>query len=180
VINRAINENNDRMVASKESMADVQDGQALANLDSALLAGRYCKVLGHCLARALGETTAKERLMLLWRYDQNLQLGEIGRLMGIHQSNVTRQLLRLQEKLRLAIIEALGSQYHLSSSAIQECLADVVDNPQTSVSLMTLITETLSRANIPVADSDPAGTYVQAHRPPRPAGSESNSNEAAS
>ena len=49
--------------------------------------------------------------MLLWRYEQNLQLGEIAHLMGIHQSNVTRQLLRLQARLREAVIGNLAEQY---------------------------------------------------------------------
>jgi RNA polymerase sigma-70 factor len=142
VLNRAINEGNERMVASSDDIGNVPDRKALQNLESALLADRYSKVLSESLSHALREITATERLMLLWRYEQNLQLGEIAHLMGIHQSNVTRQLLRLQAKLRAAVIETLASQYQMSSSAIQECLADVVENPQSTVSLMSLIKET--------------------------------------
>lgn len=142
VLNRAINDKNERKVTSSECVADVPDCQALANLESALLADRYSKILSESLSRAFREISAKERLMLLWRYEQNLQLGEIAHLMGIHQSNVTRQLLRLQARLREAVIGNLAEQYQMSSSAIQECLATVVENPQCLMCLVSLIKET--------------------------------------
>lgn len=142
VINRAINDRNERKLASDESVGDIRDDRAVANLESTMRAKRYGKILRESLAHALRQTTVKERLMLLWRYDQNLQLGEIAELLGIHQSNVTRQLVRLQVRLREAVVRALASQYQLSSLAIQECLADLVENPQISISLMSLIKET--------------------------------------
>jgi RNA polymerase sigma-70 factor len=139
VINRAINDRHEITVTADEDIADVPDRQAVANLESALLADRYTEVLRTSLVRALGEITAEERLLLLWRYEQNLQLGEIAQLMGIHQSNVTRQLLRLQARIRELVVEILASQYHLSVLAIEECLADAVANPQNSISLVNLV-----------------------------------------
>jgi RNA polymerase sigma-70 factor (ECF subfamily) len=139
VINRAINDRSERRLASDEGVGDIPDSRALTNLDATLRARRYGSILSESLSQALREITAKERLMLLWRYEQNLQLGEIAQLMGIHQSNVTRQLLRLQTRLRVSVVQRLASQHQMSASAIEECLAEVVDNPQISIPLMSLI-----------------------------------------
>lgn len=135
VINRAINESNERKVVMEECVADIPDGRALASFDSALRAGRYGKILCDSLEEALRQLAPAERLMLLWRYDQNMPLGDIADLMGIHQSNVTRRLVRIQARLRDSVIDILASQHQLSPAAIQECLADVVENPLISVSL---------------------------------------------
>lgn len=139
VIHRAINDRNERKPAADEGLVDVPDGRALTNLESSLRAQRYGNILRQSLAQALCEINEKERLMLLWRYEQNLQLGEIARLMGIHQANVTRQMVRLHAKLRESVVERLATQHHMSASAIEECLADVVDNPQISIPLIALI-----------------------------------------
>ena len=142
VINRAINERNERKVVMEECVADIPDGRALASFDSALRAGRYGKILSDSLEEALRQLAPAERLMLLWRYDQNMPLGDIADLMGIHQSNVTRRLVRIQARLRESVVGLLASQHQLSAAAIQECLDDVVENPLISVSLTTLIKET--------------------------------------
>jgi len=139
VIHRAINDRNERKIVSDEIDAEVPDGRALANLESSLRAQRYGNPLSESLSEALAEITEKERLMLLWRYEQNLQLGQIARLMGIHQANVTRQMHRLQSKLRESVVQRLTMQHGMSASAIEECLADVVDNPQMSIPLLALI-----------------------------------------
>jgi len=142
VVNRAINHSNERRVASDEIVTDIPDSRAIVNIESALRAGRYAKALTESLAQAFQTLTARERLMLLWRYEDNLQLGEIAKLLGIHQSNVTRQLLRLQARLRETVIQALASQHHLVSSAIQECLSDITENPHLSISLSDLMKDT--------------------------------------
>ncbi len=77
--------------------------------------------------------------MLLWRYQDGLQLGQIARLLGIHQSNVTRQLERMQGKLRDDVIATLASKHGLSRSAIQECLEDIVENPRHQVSILEFV-----------------------------------------
>jgi len=155
VINRAINDRNERKASSYDDVGDIPDCRAITNLESNVRAQRYGRILSDSLARALCGITAKERLMLLWRYDENLQLGEIAALMGIHQSNVTRQLLRLQARLRESVIQAMATQHGMSSSAIQECLADVVDNPQVSIPLMSLIKQLPKPATVVVDTNSP-------------------------
>lgn len=165
VINRAINDRNEKKPAADEDLADVADGRALTNLESSLRAERYGTVLRESLAQALGETNEKERLMLLWRYEQNLQLGEIARLMGIHQANVTRQMVRLHTKLRESVVERLATQYHMSASAIEECLVDIVDNPQISIPLIALI----KAVPKPATSAGHAKNSIDTFRPPRAA-----------
>jgi len=165
VTNRAINDRNERKLATDEGVVDVPDGRALINLESSLRAQRYGSILTESLAEALGEITEKERLMLLWRYEQNLQLGQIARLMGIHQANVTRQMLRLQTKLRETVVQRLAMQYRLSRSAIEECLAEVVDNPQLSIPLMALI----KAVPKPAARAGDAAPPLEPFRSPRAA-----------
>jgi len=165
VINRAINERHEKKLVNDEIVADVPDGRALTNLESALRAQRYGNLLSDSLAQALGEITEKERLMLLWRYEQNLQLGEIARLMGIHQANVTRQMLRLQAKLRESVVQRLTTQHRMSAEAIEECLSDVVDNPQISIPLMALI----KAVPKPATSAGEANHSIEPFRSPRAA-----------
>jgi RNA polymerase sigma-70 factor (ECF subfamily) len=139
VINRAINDRNERKVVNDENVTDIPDSHAILNIESTVRANRYAKALTQSLNHAFQTLTPRERLMLLWRYEDNVQLGEIAKLLGIHQSNVTRQLLRLQARLRESVIQALASQHHLGSSAIQECLSDITENPYLSISLATLM-----------------------------------------
>ena len=139
VVNRAINQQNEQRIVSEESSAEVPDARALADVESSLYAGRYHKALEDSLTEALRGLTERDRLMLLWRYEENMPLGKMAKLLGIHQSNVTRQLVHLQTRLRQAIVCALSEHHNLSPSAIAECLSDTVDNPQLSVSLIDLI-----------------------------------------
>jgi RNA polymerase sigma-70 factor, ECF subfamily len=141
VINRAINDRNERKPVNDENITDIPDSRAILNIESTVHAGRYSKALADSLSYAFEALAPRERLMLFWRYEDNLQLGEIAKLLGIHQSNVTRQISRLQTRLREGVIQALSSQHHLGPPAICECLTDVVENPQISISLAKLMKE---------------------------------------
>lgn len=142
VINRAINDRNERKIVNDESVTDIPDSRAIMNIESTMRANRYSKALTESLSYAFQTLTPRERLILLWRYEDNLQLGEIAKLLRIHQSNVTRQLVRLQARLRETVIQALTLQHHLAPSAVQECLADIAENPHLSISLPHLVRDT--------------------------------------
>jgi RNA polymerase sigma-70 factor, ECF subfamily len=152
VVNRAINDRPNGKIASlPNTIADVADPSALARLELTLRADRYRYVLSDALRCAFRDVTPRERLMLLWRYEQGLPLGQIARVLGIHQSNVTRQLVRLQARLRENVVAILASKHELSASAIQECLVDVVENPQYTVSILRLIKEDLKLTSTTMA-----------------------------
>jgi RNA polymerase sigma-70 factor len=132
---------------SRLSAVPVEDGEhpARCDLDSRLTADRYEVVWKDSLAHVCERLTHHERLLLLWRYEQHLQLGEIARMLGIHQSNVTRQLERIQGRMKKDVISLLASKHHLSKFAIEECLNDIVENPNYSVSILHLLEKGLER-----------------------------------
>ena len=82
---------------------------------------------------ASGELTDRERLLLLLRYENGLQLGQIGRLLGLHQANITRQLGRVQAKIRQSFESTLIHKYKLGQAAIDECLSEIAENPAYSI-----------------------------------------------
>jgi RNA polymerase sigma-70 factor len=140
ICNRSINEKRCTACAKTTDLGpDLPDGPALRNIELTVRAHRYRTAMEHSLALACKELSSRERLTLLWRYQDGLQLGQIARLLGIHQSNVTRQLERIQRKLRESVIAILSNNHGLSPSAIQECLEDVVENPHHEVSILEFV-----------------------------------------
>lgn len=140
ICNRAINAQ--RCSASTKSTdlkQDVPDAPAWANIELTILARRYSAALEDSLTLSCHELSPRERLMLLWRYQDGLQLGQIAQLLGIHQSNVTRQLERMQAKLRDRVTEILSAKHGLSKHAIQECLESIVDNPRRHLSILDFV-----------------------------------------
>src|SRR5215510_7744362 len=83
-------------------------------------------------------------LIVLMRYDQGLQLGEIARLFAVHQSTITRQLERVVERLRDEVIALLSSEYGLNGSQVDECLSVACDTFATSVSLLGFLKQRVS------------------------------------
>ena len=144
VCNRAINalRSNSHLAHGREMQPDIADEPSLTSVELTLRARRYGPALEDSFAAACRTLTPRQRLILLWRYEQGLQLGQIARLLGIHQSNVTRQLERMQNKLRSEVIAILSSKHGLSKSAIQECLNDIVENPGHSLSILEVIKNT--------------------------------------
>ena len=77
--------------------------------------------------------SGSDRLLLLLRYDENVQGGEIARIKGVHPSTVTRRLQQIHNRLRNEIIAALTSKHGLKDAAIDECLLDIIENPAHSI-----------------------------------------------
>jgi RNA polymerase sigma-70 factor len=144
VCNRAINalRSSSHVAQTKEVQPEIPDEPSLTTVESTLRARRYGPALEDSFALACQTLTSRQRLMLLWRYEQNLQLGQIGRLLGIHQSNVTRQIERMQSQLRKEVIRLLSTKHGLSRLAIEECLKDIVENPIHSLSILDVIKNT--------------------------------------
>lgn len=140
VCNRSINaQRSSANSKSTDIPPEMPDKPALQNIEMTLRAGRYHSVLKNALRCACADLTPRERLILLWRYEDGLQLGQIAKLLGIHQSNVTRQLERIQSGLRDNVIAVLSSKYGLSMLAIHECLEDIVDNSQHEIPILDFI-----------------------------------------
>ena len=132
ISNRAINaQRSGESTQSVELLTDIPDAPALESMDSKLRTQRYQWPLENSLTIVCRGLTSRERLILLWRYEDGLQLGQIAQLLRIHQSNVTRQLERLQSKVREQVVTILSEHHGLSLAAIVECLNEIVEHPQT-------------------------------------------------
>jgi RNA polymerase sigma-70 factor, ECF subfamily len=140
ICHRAINERERKfngMTQLNEDIFEKADERALLSIEMVLRSSRYQELIKDSLERACNELTDRERLMLLLRYDNGLQLGQIGCLFGLHQATITRQLERIQTKIRHAVVSTLTHKYGLSQAAIDECMAEIVENP--GYSLLVLI-----------------------------------------
>ena len=140
VCNRSINAQRCTTNAkSTDIQPEIPDEPALLSIEMTLRARRYREALEDSLGCACRKLTPRERLILLWRYEDGLQLGQIAKLLGIHQSNVTRQLERMQSKLRDQVVAVLSTKHGLSRLAVKECLEDIIENPAHEVSILELI-----------------------------------------
>jgi RNA polymerase sigma-70 factor, ECF subfamily len=140
ICHRAINERERKsngMTQLNDDIFEKADERALLSLEMVLRSSRYQALIKDSLEKACNELTDRERLMLLLRYDNGLQLGQIGSLFGLHQATITRQLERLQAKIRQAVVSILTHKYGLSQAAIDECLTEIIENP--GYSLLVLI-----------------------------------------
>jgi RNA polymerase sigma-70 factor len=112
-----------------ESVGQITDNAAWAGIEGSLRTSRYQQRIKDALTCACKSLSDRERLLLLLRYDRELQLGRIARLLRVHPSTITRQLERIYEKLRENVRETLASKHNLRRQAIDECVAEILENP---------------------------------------------------
>jgi RNA polymerase sigma-70 factor len=141
VSNRMINERVRRSSwpTNLEGIPEPVDPDALKDLETHLDLSRYKPMILWSFQRALQCLTPKERLIVLLRYEQTLQLGDIARLFSVHQSTITRQMDRAANRLRKEVIRLLDSHYHLSGAAIEECLSIASEALSNSISALSLL-----------------------------------------
>lgn len=116
-----------------ERLSDAADVSANTRIESALSASRYQGILEDCLKLASESLTDRERLILLWHYEDGLRLLEISRVLNVHPSSITRQLQKTHFKLQKKIVSVLALKHHLGPAAIKECLLEVLENPAYSL-----------------------------------------------
>lgn len=142
ISNRAINARRSTRTQDVEIDTEIPDSTAVSKIEASVRRRRYESPFLDSLRIACGQLTPRERLVLLWRYQDGLQLGHIAKLLGIHQSNVTRQLDRMTAKLRDQVVATLSAKHRLSLQAIQECLRDIADDPVQSVGILEFLQKT--------------------------------------
>jgi RNA polymerase sigma-70 factor len=135
ICHRAINERARKFnnMTQLDELCEKVDGEAVRSIEMALRTSRYQSLIRDSLEHACGELTHRERLLLLLRYENGLQLGQIGGLFGLHQANITRQLGRVQAKIRQSFESTLIHKYKLGQAAIDECLSEIAENPAYSI-----------------------------------------------
>jgi RNA polymerase sigma-70 factor, ECF subfamily len=135
ICHRAINERARKFnnMTQLDDLCEKADEESVRSIETALRSSRYRSLIRDSLERACCELTDRERLLLLLRYEKGLQLGQIGRLFGLHQANITRQLGRVQAKIRQSFESTLIHKYKLCQAAIDECLSEIAENPAYSI-----------------------------------------------
>ena len=76
---------------------------------------------------ALAETAADERLLLAWWYLDGRTLAEIARMMGVHESTVSRRMDKIKAGLRKRIVRGLRERGMAAREAEEAMEADVRD-----------------------------------------------------
>ncbi len=149
ISNRAINERQRacNRIRKVDPEHEIPDGSALDSLDSHIRGDRYQPLLQESLKTACHELSTQDRLILLWRYEKGLQLGQIARLIGVHQSTITRQLERALKRMRADVVEILTRKYQMTPAAVDECL-DTIADPAHHVSVLRLVRESTPPSSV--------------------------------
>ena len=82
---------------------------------------RYVRILAIALDLALKTLAPQDRMRMAYYYRHELSLKEIGRLMGEHESTVSRKLARTREQLKSEIERRLREIDRLSQEQIRLC-----------------------------------------------------------
>jgi RNA polymerase sigma-70 factor len=153
ISNRLINERQ-RAHRGREwggELPEVPDRSALETLEDRLRTDRYLPAIRSCLKIACRRLSRQERLMLLWRFEDEMQLGDIARLTSIHQSTVTRQIDRTLRRMRSQLESLLATEFGMTGAAIQESLLLLVRCNAESLSVLRFIRQAEAAAHpIPV------------------------------
>jgi RNA polymerase sigma-70 factor len=141
VSNRLINERRRRRndATCLDDVPEVVDRMALKSVEERLWRSRYERILWICLEEVCKDLTARERLILVARYEEGLRLGEIASLLNIHLSSVTRQLDRLLKKLRAAVKARLASDFQLNADSIEECCRAIAEEDSLSIPVLSFL-----------------------------------------
>lgn len=90
-------------------------------IDDSLDRARYVGIVGAALDAALLELPPRDRMLLGYYYHQQLTLLQIARLLGEHESTVSRRLTRIRGDIRIKVERALRHEHRLSNEQIALC-----------------------------------------------------------
>lgn len=164
VSNRTVNERlrRDNRNTFLGDVAEPVDARALASIENLFTVRRYEPLAALALRDAFETLQPSERQILLWRFEQNLRLGEIAARVGVHQSNVTRQMEKAMRKVRAVMRERLTATYGLSAEGAEDCLDSMSDHLPETFSVIELLKRTEAGHSRPAA----IGRGTALHPPP--------------
>lgn len=111
-----------------DPLEDVPDNRSAARIEANIRRGRYEAIVEDCFREACKSLTDRERLIVLLHYGEGLRLVEIARCFDLHPSRVTRGLQSAQSKIQKAVVSLMTLKYELGPVAIQEALAEMLEN----------------------------------------------------
>ena len=89
---------------------------------------RMMEIFTGVLGASLAALSAKDRMRLSFYYRDELTLREIARLMGDHESTVSRKLERTRGELRANVESELRKTHRMSAEQIQHCYAHAAED----------------------------------------------------
>jgi len=116
-----------------ESVLGMADELSLQRIETALRASSFEPLIQAAIQTAGQGLSQRERLIMLWRYEDGLSGQEIAQLLEVHPSTITRELQRIYQKLRAEVFTQLTKTYHLSAGALDDCLVELQENPNYSI-----------------------------------------------
>jgi len=120
---RAINHYNHapHVIERLKSLPEAGDCRAVEWIERRWRQRRFGPVLGRSLLAACDCLDETDSLLLVWRFDKDIALGEIARRLGVHQSTVTRRIDRVCDWLRRQAGRGLAAELHLDREGVTEC-----------------------------------------------------------
>jgi RNA polymerase sigma-70 factor len=89
--------------------------------------GRQVEALRQALSQALAALEPRDRLRLAYYYVHELTLARIGRLVGEHESTVSRKLEQTRSGLRQAVERSLENEHGLTTDDVRACVQAALD-----------------------------------------------------
>ena len=86
------------------------------------------ELLGRAFVAALAKLSARDRLRLASYYAQNLTLEAVGRILGEHESTVSRKLAETRATLREEIERSLARDSGLSPEEVRDCYQAAIES----------------------------------------------------
>jgi RNA polymerase sigma factor (sigma-70 family) len=132
---RALNEQKrkDNTLLSLDSVPAKKDVTFFEKLNSSVRAGQYESIVKDSFNAAVSSLTHREKFILLLRYEKGIQSTEIARSFCVSPSAISRQIHAICRKLREGIISTLINSHRLNETALNECIADIMENPAYSI-----------------------------------------------
>ena len=92
------------------------------------------RIFSTAIAAAMVALPAEDRMRLRLYYAEQLKLQDIARLMGEHESTISRKLERVRKQLREQVESALREEHRLSRDQIQLCYEHAIDEAVLDIS----------------------------------------------
>jgi len=141
----------DRIRATRR-FTDLDEGEAAAAVERSAPPSvvpldphreRYLRMLRRALTAALAALDARDAQRLRLYYREDKTLAEIGRILGEHESSVSRNLERIRRSLRASVESLLRAGFHvangtpaepgLSEAQIAQCFEYAAEDPAVSL-----------------------------------------------
>lgn len=131
VANKIFNEQQSRWskVERLSSIEDRIDPAQYSSLDLDVRTNTYAPIVLDVLRGVCVEVQNPDCLLLLMRFDEQMTISDIARLQQVHSSTISRRLRQVQRRISDRVLSALSGRYNLSSTAIGECVSEILENP---------------------------------------------------